>query len=164
MHARFNATERTYNYFIHAYKDPYLTNLSAYYPEANPDVEMMKRAASLLLRYDDYSMFARSIPASGSSICKIKRSEFHVNGNGSRFRFEVTSNRFLHGMIRILVYKLLLIGRRELTLDEFETHLISKQKSSKNKLAYPHGLYLTKVVYPSLSIPPRSECVGGVEV
>jgi tRNA pseudouridine38-40 synthase len=30
-HARFDATERSYDYFIHTYKDPFLSNASSMY-------------------------------------------------------------------------------------------------------------------------------------
>src|SRR4051812_20031840 len=35
QHARFDATARTYDYFIHTYKDPFLSGLSALYLERN---------------------------------------------------------------------------------------------------------------------------------
>jgi len=36
-HARFDATSRTYDYFIHTYKDPFLHNISSYYAEKELD-------------------------------------------------------------------------------------------------------------------------------
>jgi tRNA pseudouridine38-40 synthase len=152
-HARFDAIERTYNYFIHTYKDPYLTNISAYYPEVGPDVDMMIKATSLLVKYDDYSPFCKNIPAGRSAICKVRAANFYAHESGDRFRFEISANRFINGMIRIIVQKLLLIGRHRLSLDEFENYLVTRQKPSVNNLAYPQGLHLTKVRYPFLDIP-----------
>jgi tRNA pseudouridine38-40 synthase len=154
-HARFDAIKRTYNYFIHTYKDPHITNVSAYYPGEDPDVELIEKAIDLLLRYEDYGPYTKNIPTDRPTICKVTAAKFYANKSGDRFRFEITANRFLNGMIRIIVHKLLSIGRHELTVNEFEQHLISKRKPRINRLAYPQGLHLTKVSYPFLDVPTR---------
>jgi tRNA pseudouridine38-40 synthase len=59
-------------------------------------------------------------------------------------------------MIRIIVGRLLEIGRGEMSVDEFEHYLISKETPRVIIPAYPQGLYLSKVTYPFLDIPPRS--------
>jgi tRNA pseudouridine38-40 synthase len=58
-------------------------------------------------------------------------------------------------VIRILVGKLLAIGRGKLSTDEFESYLITKQTPAIFEPAHPQGLYLSKVVYPYLDIEPR---------
>jgi tRNA pseudouridine38-40 synthase len=155
-HARFSATERTYNYFIHTEKDPYLANISAYYAKEDLDVELMKKAVSLLGEYDDYGALSKSIPAGQSTVCKVRAANLFAGKNGEWFRFEISSNRFLSGMIRIIVQKLLLIGRHKVSVHEFEGYLLSKQKPAVNKLAFPQGLHLTKVTYPFMDIPTKS--------
>src|SRR5205085_5482829 len=139
------AIERTYNYFIHTEKDPYMANISAYYAKEDLDVDLMKKAVSLLVDYEDYRALSKSIPADRSAICKIKAANFFAGKNGDWFRFEISSNRFLNGMIRIVVQKLLTIGRQTLSLNEFESYLLSKQKPLVNRLAFPQGLHLTTV-------------------
>jgi len=155
-HARFDAIERTYSYFIHTYKDPHINDLSSCYLEKDLHLDKMKRAASLLMKYEDYSPFTKNIPTDKPTICKVTSAELHTDQNIEHIRFEITSNRFLNGMIRIIVNKLLMIGRGEMSIDEFESILISKKKPSVNRLAYPQGLYLMKVKYPYLDLPTRS--------
>jgi tRNA pseudouridine38-40 synthase len=155
-HARFSATERTYNYFIHTSKDPSLANISAYYEKENLDVDLMRKSASLLTNYEDYRALSKNIPDGRSTICKVKAANLYTDDSGGWFRFEISSNRFLNGMIRIIVQKLLLIGRHKLSLSEFEDYLISKQKPPINRLAFPQGLHLTKVTYPFMDIPTKS--------
>jgi tRNA pseudouridine38-40 synthase len=155
-HARFDAVERTYRYFIHTEKNPYITNISAYYPGVDLDVELVKKAAALLIKYDDYSPFSKNVPAGRSTICKVTAVNFDVNKSRDGFTFEIKANRFLNGMIRIIVHKLLSIGRNELGIDEFEQHLISKQKPAINRLVHPQGLHLVKVIYPYLDIPTKA--------
>lgn len=59
-------------------------------------------------------------------------------------------------MIRIIMTKFLDIGRGELSVEEFESYLITKETPKLIEPAYPQGLYLSKVIYPYLDIPPRA--------
>lgn len=154
-HARFDATERTYNYFIHTTKDPFLSNISSLYLEKNLKVDEIKKAVLLLLKYQDFRAFCKSA-ADKSTICKLTSATFFVDDAGDHFRFQVSANRFLRGMIRIIVYQLLRVGRGESTVDEFEHHLISRQPPKNPGTAYPQGLYLSHVKYPFLEIPTKS--------
>jgi tRNA pseudouridine38-40 synthase len=156
-HARLDAVGRTYNYFIHTYKDPYLSSLSALYLGRHLNLEEMKKAVLLLPKYDDYRPFCKNLSKQRTTICKVSKSSLYVDDSGDNIRFEVSANRFLSGMIRIIVQKLLLIGRGELSVDEFEHFLISKEIPATNIGAYPQGLYLSQVKYPFLEIPSRSE-------
>lgn len=154
-HARLDATARTYNYFIHTRKDPYDANTSAYYPGLQIDVAKVRKAVSLLPRYNDYRMLCKSTDK--STACKVTAANFYADESATCFRFEITSNRFLNGMIRIIVQKLMMIGRGELTIEEFENYLALKKRPEINRLAYPQGLYLTEVKYPFLSVPVKTE-------
>jgi tRNA pseudouridine38-40 synthase len=60
-------------------------------------------------------------------------------------------------MVRIIVGKLLDIGEGELSIEAFEHNLRSKEVPKTIIPAYPQGLYLSKVIYPYLDIPPRTE-------
>ncbi len=53
-HARFDAIKRTYDYFIHTYKDPFLSNYSSFYPYPDLNLDKMKAAVALLPKYTDY--------------------------------------------------------------------------------------------------------------
>ena len=56
MHARFSATKRTYHYYIHTRKNPFLRNYSCelHYPR---DFEAMNEAAAHLLEVSDFGSF-----------------------------------------------------------------------------------------------------------
>jgi tRNA pseudouridine38-40 synthase len=60
-------------------------------------------------------------------------------------------------MIRIIMGKFLEIGRGELSVDEFESYLITKETPKTVEPAYPQGLYLSKVTYPYLDLAPRAD-------
>lgn len=156
-HARFDATQRTYDYFIHTYKDPFLTNVSTLCQEKNLDVSKMKEAVACLTRYDDYGALCRNAAQHRTTICKVSSANLFVSPNEDRLRFTISANRFLSGMIRIIVSKLLQIGTNNLSVEAFENFLITKEPVHVNEPAYPQGLYLSKVTYPYLDLPPRTQ-------
>ena len=59
LHARFSATARTYHYYIHQQKDPFLRHYSCElrYPL---DFDAMNEAASHLLQVEDFGAFCKS--------------------------------------------------------------------------------------------------------
>jgi tRNA pseudouridine38-40 synthase len=60
-------------------------------------------------------------------------------------------------MVRIIVGKLILIGKGLMSVEEFEHYLLSKESPVTLEPAFPQGLYLSKVNYPFLDIPPRTD-------
>lgn len=156
QHARFGATKRTYDYFIHTYKDPFLRNISTLYTEYKLDTSKMAKAVSLLTSYNDFGAFCKTPDAHSSTICDVSIARLYTNKAGDRIRFQITANRFLRGMIRIIVGKLLQIGAGEMTIEEFEGLLISKITPPEFDVAHPQGLFLSEVQYPFLKIPPKT--------
>jgi tRNA pseudouridine38-40 synthase len=128
-HARFDAVQRTYDYFIHTRKDPFLHGSSAFYYGSGLDISGMRAAVALLPKYNDYYAF-----------CKSPNSFEHTTG-----------------MIRIIVGRLLQIGTGKMTVDAFEHYLISKEITQRINRAYSQGLYLSKIVYPYLDLPQRTD-------
>lgn len=155
-HARFDAIQRVYEFFIHTYKDPFLSESSSLYLRNSLDLQKMKKAVNLLPRYDDYRAYCKSPDKNEHTICLVSSANLYVNNNGDRLRFRISSNRFLGRMIRILARKLIEIGDGTLSVDEFESHLISKSIPAKILPAHPQGLYLSKVTYPYLDLEPKA--------
>jgi tRNA pseudouridine38-40 synthase len=154
-HARFDAIQRSYDYYIHTQKDPYLLGLSSFYPLADHDLDKMKEAAGLLTVYDDYGCFCKSPLKYEHTICYVSKAQLFSNNDHTRLRFHISSNRFLAGMIRIIVGKLLEIGNGDLTVAEFEQFLKAKVTPKTIIPVYAQGLYLSKVTYPYLDLPAR---------
>lgn len=157
QHARFDATQRTYDYFVHTYKDPFLSSVSALYLEKNLNLNRMKEAVALLVKYHDYRALCKTPDEYRTTICNVTSATLFTDTSGDKFRFQISADRFLGKMIRIIMGKLFLIGRGELSVAEFESYLITKKTPDTFEPAYPQGLYLSKVTYPYLDIPPRTE-------
>lgn len=162
QHARFDATQRTYNYFLHTYKDPFLNYLSAMYLVSNLQFSDMQKAAKLLLKYTNYAAFCTSPNKYEHTNCHVSAAQLFINTKGDKLRFSITANRFLSRMIRIIMARLLKVGKGELSVDEFESYLLDPKKTIDVIPTHPQGLYLSKIVYPYLDLTPRTEFLSVV--
>lgn len=156
-HARFDAVQRSYDFFIHTYKDPFLSQSSSLYLRKEFDLIKMRKAVDLLPQYEDYRAFCKSPDKNEHTICRVSSAQLFVNKEADRIRFSISSNRFLGRMIRIIARKLIEIGDGTLSVDEFESHLISRNIPDKILPAHPQGLFLSRVKYPFLDIEPKAK-------
>lgn len=154
--AQLDAIARTYDYFIHFRKDPFLAEVSALYQLENMDFEKMKAAVSLFTKYRDFSAFCLSPKQHRSTICEVSEASILLSEDGERLRFRITADRFLKGMIRTIVARLLEIGKGKLLVSDLENALRGMQSLPFAKIAWPQGLHLAKVEYPYLNIPSKS--------
>jgi len=120
----------------------------------------MKDAVALLPQYDDYRAFCKMPDRIDHTICHVSAASLFTDKDGDRIRFHISANRFLSKMIRIIVGRLLEIGKGEMSIDEFEHYLAEKITPQIIIPAYPQGLYLSKVTYPYLDLPVRSTFSG----
>jgi tRNA pseudouridine38-40 synthase len=60
-------------------------------------------------------------------------------------------------MIRLITGNLLLIGKGHMSVGQFEQYLANAEPPKRITLAYPQGLFLSKVTYPFLDLPCRPE-------
>ncbi|MDY0280689.1 MAG: tRNA pseudouridine synthase A [Salinivirgaceae bacterium] len=160
-HAQYAAIERSYEYYIHTRKDPFLHKFSALYEEPSLDLTKMKQTVDILPKYSDYSQFCKSPDRNDDNFCNIATTKLFTNQKQDRVRFQITANRYIQGMIRVIVRRLIDIGRGKLSVDEFEAILEGAIKPKKIVVAYPQGLYLTKIKYPFLELPSGSDFIGG---
>jgi tRNA pseudouridine38-40 synthase len=146
-HARFDATARVYQYYLHFWKDPFLEKRSYHYVYGALDMDAMNQAATHLLTTKDMDSFSRGGTQTKTNECTVTHAQW-VLGTGGHWMFEIRANRFLRGMVRGIVATLLRVGNGKLTGAEFEELLRSRDASKTDFAAPPHGLYLTQVRYP----------------
>jgi tRNA pseudouridine38-40 synthase len=155
-HARFDAWSRSYDYFAHFHKDVVLDGISAYYPQYEArrlDFELMGRAAALFTQYGDFRGFCRRPDKNEHTRCTVTEAQLFVGPERDRFRFRITSNRFLKAMVRLIVRELILVGSGKISVDAVEEHLRTGHNPTAILSAYPQGLYLSEVRYPYLERP-----------
>jgi len=145
LHARFSATARTYHYFLHTVKDPFLRHYSCelHYPL---DFELMNQAARMLLSYDDFGAFCKSHADVKTTLCHVTQAEWRSFGTG-RWVFVITANRFLRNMVRAVVGTLVEVGRGRLSLDDFRRVVEGKRRTEAGESMPAHALFLEKIEY-----------------
>ena len=145
MHARFSAIARTYHYYIHTVKDPFLrtTSCELHYPL---DFDKMNEAAALLLTYDDFGAFCKAHADVKTTLCKVTAAQWHQTSPTSWY-FEITANRFLRNMVRAVVGTLVDVGRGRLSIDDFRKVVEGKRRTEAGESMPAHALFLEDVQY-----------------
>jgi len=145
MHARFSAVSRTYYYYIHTQKDPFLRAYSCelHYPL---DFPKMNEAAARLLHYDDFGAFCKSHTDTKTTLCKVTQARW-VQLSPSRWYFEISANRFLRNMVRAVVGTLIDVGRGRLSVDDFCKVVEGKKRTEAGESMPAHALFLQNVTY-----------------
>jgi len=146
-HARFDAKSRRYDYFISTLKHPLLHSLCSYYDCTEIDIKKMQQAAALIGQYEDFAAFCKQPKKHNTTICHIASSRLLIDKSKQLIRYQIVANRFLRGMIRILVQKILEVGQGTYSLAELQKAFETNQRLPSLKPAYPQGLYLSAVEY-----------------
>ncbi len=152
-HCRYDATSRSYTYYIHTENDPVLSRYSSYYDLQGYDFTAMQAATKLLTKYNDFRAICKHPDFYKHTLCEVTEAQLKINSDKTRLQFTITANRFLRGMVRLCIYYLLEIGKGHMTLTEFEHVLANKISKRGLKPALPNGLHLSKINYPYLDIP-----------
>ena len=145
MHARFSATSRTYHYYIHTVKDPFLRAYSCelHYPL---DFQLMNEAAAILMTYEDFGAFCKAHADVKTTLCHITTAQWHQTSPSSWY-FEITANRFLRNMVRAVVGTLIDVGRGRLSLDDFRKVIEGKRRTEAGESMPANALFLEDVRY-----------------
>ena len=172
-HTRFDATERTYEYYVYFDKSSYIRPYSFYQGFYHIDWEKVIEAAAFIKTIEDFTSLCLPSIDFKTNICHIQESKWEIlpahhfilkpfdepgpskpltvpykPAKGEVLRFTITSNRFLRGMVRKIVGTILMIGKGKIELDDFKQIVTEKKDFRIHYLAPPNGLFLSKVRYP----------------
>lgn len=145
MHARFSATLRTYNYFVHTSKNPFKRHYS-YECHFALDFNKMNEAAKVLLEYKDFACFCKSHTDVKTTLCDVTEAEWRPLEDGC-WVFVVSANRFLRNMVRAIVGTLVEVGRGRMTIDEFRLVIEGKKRTQAGESMPGNALFLVDVRY-----------------
>jgi len=147
-HARFDATSRSYQYVINFVRNPFEQETAFYCRYGKDlDLEKMQTAAQLLLEYTDFTTFCKSKTDTKTKLCTLRRSEWHYDASKQQLVYYVTANRFLRGMIRLIVGMCLNVGKGAVAL-EIVQQALDEQKTLAKALSAPaEGLFLMDICY-----------------
>lgn len=149
-HARFDATSRTYKYFVSFEKSPFLRGISWYCP-SGLDVEAMNKSAEMLLHTDDFTSFAKLHSDAKTNICRVTEARWDSWDNqfGTRgIVFTITADRFLRNMVRAVVGTLVDVGRGKISENDFRNIIESRNRCNAGTSMPAHALFLWDIKYP----------------
>lgn len=146
FHARFDAVSRQYKYYLHHHKDPFLDGRSWYVHQHAPlDHQAMHEAAALLMHYDQFQPFCKTGSDADHYKCKLSASHWVFDEHQSVYI--ISANRFLRGMVRLVVGACMNVGLGKITIADLKLSL-------DQQILLPHawsvpgeGLYLEGVEY-----------------
>jgi tRNA pseudouridine38-40 synthase len=145
LHARFDATARTYQYHVHTHKDAFIHTQSLQVP-ATLRFDLMNEAAKVLFEYIDFTSFSKLHTDVKTNNCTITHAEW-TQISTHQWVFTITANRFLRNMVRAIVGTLLQVGTEKISIQDFRNIIESKDRCKAGTSAPAHALYLTKVTY-----------------
>jgi tRNA pseudouridine38-40 synthase len=145
-HARFDATARTYNYYVTTRK--YAFNRQYRYRVwGELDIELMNQAAATLLEYSDFTSFSKRHTDVKTNNCKITHAGW-TQKDQATWVFTIRADRFLRNMVRAIVGTLLEVGRGKLAVDGFRRVIEQKDRRKAGTSVPGQALFLTDVEYP----------------
>ncbi len=144
-HARFDATSRTYKYFIGLEKSPFSYPF-CWTPPYKLDVEAMNRAAKRLFDYTDFTSFSKLHTDVKTNNCRIDHACWQMEGD--KLVFTVTADRFLRNMVRAIVGTLVEVGRGKITEQQFCKIIEKKDRCSAGTSVPGNALFLWDITYP----------------
>lgn len=146
FHARFDARERTYRYFIHCGKRPlahemrYIWHLGRW-----PDLRALNKMAACLRGEIDCTTFAAAGDQSHSRARYLYGAHFRIEGE--KLVFEISANAFLWKMVRSILGTLIWLEEKGAPPEEFERILNARDRSRAGPTAPGTGLFLWNVRY-----------------
>jgi tRNA pseudouridine38-40 synthase len=150
FHARFDASARTYRYFV-AHGPRALSPFVRRYVwplRRSPDWDRIERATGRIVGRHDFRRFAKGDPEGGGhSLCEVRSARWMRSTHGRVL--EITADRFLRHMVRALVGTLVAVGRGRVPLESVETAFEPGGERPRAGYAPPQGLFLWRVDYPT---------------
>ncbi len=145
-HARFDATARTYHYYISTAKDPF-ARAYAYRLFHAPDFGRMNEAAQVLAEYTDFTSFSKLHTDVKTNNCRITLAQW-TQVDDDTWQFTIRADRFLRNMVRAIVGTLLEVGRGRLTVEGFRRVIEQRDRCAAGTSVPGHALFLADIAYP----------------
>jgi len=144
FHARFSAKWRAYSYRI-ALRSLAIGRQYAWICPYRLDLEAMQHAASLIL--GDHCFQSFSHPSEGETHYLSTVHLAQWRDRESVYEFHIEANRFLHGMVRLLVGTIVGVGRGKIGADRISEILAARDVTRAGPKAPACGLTLVNVGY-----------------
>lgn len=150
FHARYDARLRRYHYYVTSGFRA-LDRHTRWRIRADTDFERMNQAAANLVGEHNFSTFCRTQSETENRVCRVDTACWVMESGDGDWRFEITADRFLYGMVRAVVGTLLEIGQNKRPVDDLPRILEKKDRREAGPAAPAFGLILEHVGYETPS-------------
>ncbi len=144
FHARFSAKSREYRYCI-SRRMKAIGRKYSWFCKYKLDLEKMKQASEYLIGSHVFSAFSKYNEKEKHYLSDVKYIEWH--DENEEITMEISANRFLHNMVRIIVGAMIEVGRGKLQPVDIQKILKSGKRENACYTVPPHGLFLYKINY-----------------
>jgi tRNA pseudouridine38-40 synthase len=144
FHARFDAKQRMYKYYI-ALKQTAIGRHYQWYVKYDLHIDVMNQVASEIIGEYDFESFTKADALVPHHRCSVMKSGW--TATPSMLIYEVRANRFLHGMVRALVGTMVDIGRGYIPASQFKDIMAAKDRRKAGMAVPASGLFLEEVSY-----------------
>ena len=149
FHARHDAKSRVYVFQISKRKQAFLKRY-VWWIKEDLDIPRMQRAASLLAGRHDFECFRAADPArpDESTIVEVEDAAIEIEEDIIRIR--IAASHFLWRMVRRIIGALVKVGKREVTVEEFQGLIDGKCDPKLDVAAWTapaSGLFLEQIRY-----------------
>lgn len=144
FHSRFDAKKRTYIYLITTFKSPFFRKYSYHYHN-DLNLSVLNKISSQFIGNKDFTSFSKKNDEIDNKQCEVFEAKWYVKEN--LIIFEITANRFLHGMVRAITGTILRAAETR-SNKEFIDNIFEGKSRELASMAVPAcGLLLYKVEY-----------------
>lgn len=145
-HARFDALYRVYEYTLVGTKNPFYKQV-AVWTDPLPPLALLNQLAAFFCASADFEYLSKVNKQLQNFSCTVQEATWSQVED--RIVFRIKSNRFLRGMVRVLVGIMLKVGKGKLAWETAQQWMLTKPMERPIlPLAPPHGLSLVEVAYP----------------
>lgn len=149
-HARFDAIARRYRYQISLDDNPFNRYYHYQLKRANQyDINKLKSISSIFVGKHDFEFLSKTGSDVNNYICTIKHSEWAISSD--EWIYTIEANRFMRGMVRLLVGTQLLYASGILTEIDIYKALKKSARLPRSYSVPGHSLFLEKIDYPFIS-------------
>lgn len=149
LHARYTASSRTYTYLISQKKQPFGQDLYYHFSQLSKvDWGKVQLAMDFLKSQNEFFTFSKSDSDVEHYLCEMQDLYYKLSDDQSECKIVITANRFLRGMVRLLVGMFLNIGLGKYNLAEVRKAMAEQTRLKLSTSVPPQGLSLTKIEYP----------------
>jgi len=154
-HARFDAHHRAYAYHINFVKNPFEIDTSWQVPLGGNDIdfEKLEATAALIKEYKSFFPFCKTNHDAHTLDCTLYESRWERVGE-TGLVYHIAANRFLRGMVRLIVGCSIRVATDKLALTQIREALEHQTRIANAYSAPAQGLFLTELKYPlSVGLP-----------